>query len=240
MVHGESADARPEGRAALRKAEAALRRLGFARIPPVTRDVGEAPEFWVQEAGVPRRTFPVYVEEGAAATSGGRLGAWARTAGKSQPSSRRAIFVVPTEVAADQAWESVQKMGEGGAGAELSILVLNPLPGPGEEPRWHSGPLPPKELLRLATGVVVGLFRRAQDDDGGNQIDFAEMLQLLKTRFGVDVRRSLGVSTDEDALFLLYHLAQRDTYAPGDSGANLHTLVLKPTGPAARLPWFAG
>ena len=29
------------------------------------------------------------------------------------------------------------------------------------------------------------------------------------------------------------------SYAPGDAGSNLHTLVLKPTGPAARLPWYA-
>ncbi len=53
------------------------------------------------------------------------------------------------------------------------------------------------------------------------------------------MNRSLGVKADEDALFLLYQLAQRDAYAPGEPGANLHLLVLKPTGPAARLPWFA-
>ena len=91
----------------------------------------------------------------------------------------------------------------------------------------------------MGTGVVVGMFRRAQDSEGASPVDFEEMLGILKTRFGIDVHRSLGVSSDEDALFLLYQLALRDSYAPGDPGANLHLLVLKPTGPAARLPWFA-
>jgi photosystem II stability/assembly factor-like uncharacterized protein len=35
-------------------------------------------------------------------------------------------------------------------------------------------------------------------------------------------------------------VGERDAYAPGDPGANLHLLVLKPSGPAARLPWFSG
>lgn len=234
MVHGESGDARASPPEALRLAEAALRRLGYARIPPVSGDTPLPPEFWVQEAGVPRRTFPVYVE-GATEAAVGRASAWAKAAGAGTPAAR-AIFVVPTERAADEAWATVQRSG---GGAELAILVVDPHRRGGEEPKWHAGALPPRELLWLATGVVVGLFRRAQSDEGGAQIDFSEMLQLLRTRFGVDVKRSLGVESDEDALFLLYHLAQRDSYAPGDSGANLHTLVLKPTGPAARLPWFA-
>ena len=79
----------------------------------------------------------------------------------------------------------------------------------------------------------------ALSEAGSSQIDFEEMLTLLKSRFGIDVHGSLGVKTDEDALFLLYQLALRDSYAPGDAGANVHVLVLKPTGPAARLPWFA-
>ena len=95
-------------------------------------------------------------------------------------------------------------------------------------------------MLRIATGVVVGLFRRAQAAEGSNQVDFEELLTLLKGRFGIDVNRSLGVQSDEDALYLLYQLATRDSYAPGDPGSSLHLLVLKPTGPAARLPWFAG
>ena len=84
----------------------------------------------------------------------------------------------------------------------------------------------------------MGLFRRAQDE-GSGQIDFSEILTILRRRFGVDPHRSLGVASDEDALFLLYQLALRDAYAPGDPGANLHLIVAKPGGPAGRLPWFA-
>jgi hypothetical protein len=63
---------------------------------------------------------------------------------------------------------------------------------------------------------------------------------LLRSRFGVDIHRSLGVDGDGDALFLLYQLARRDGYAPNDGGATLHQVILQPSGPAARLPWFAG
>ena len=122
----------------------------------------------------------------------------------------------------------------------MSVLVVpagertDPTP-----PHFHLRIAEPAEILRLATGIVVGLFRRAQASDESGQIDFEELLGLLRQRFGVDVNRSLGVRSDEDALYLLYQLAQRDSYAPGDPGQNLHLLVLKPTGPAARLPWFA-
>jgi hypothetical protein len=91
----------------------------------------------------------------------------------------------------------------------------------------------------VATGVVVGLFRRAQALESSSQVDFEEMLALIRDRFGIDVPRSLNVASDEDALYVLYQLAQRDSYVPGDPGANLHMIVLRPTGPSARLPWFA-
>ena len=235
MSHPEPSDAPvPTGSEELRRAEAALRRLGFARVPPaVPHAVGE-PAFWVQESGVPRRTFPVYLPSPAPAP------ARAGTATKSPPPqvATRAIVVVDGDKAAERAWETLRRPG-GDPAAELSILVLPSSARADGGPRWHTGTVSPKELLRLATGVVVGLFRRAQSEEGGPQIDFVELLKILRTRFGVDVHRSLGVETDEDALFLLYQLAQRDTYAPGESGANLHVLVLKPAGPAARLPWFA-
>lgn len=240
MPHVESSEAPGHGgREVLQKAEAALKRLGYAKIPAVVRDVPGAPEFWVQESGVPRRTFPVFVQEPTAALPLARLGEWARVAREGRATLRRAIVVVPTDQEADQAWETMHRSDTGPSAAELSILVLPARLGPGTEPRWHAGPLPPRELLQLATGVVVGLFRKAQSEEGATQIDFSELLSTLRNRFGVDVHRSLGVSSDEDALFLLYQLALRDSYAPGDPGANLHLLVLKPTGPAARLPWFA-
>jgi hypothetical protein len=222
---------------ALRRAEAALKRLGFARIAPAVRDVPLEPSFWVQEAGVPRRTFPVFVQGGVAATDA-RLLQWAR-ASEAPAASKRAIVVVPSERAAEEAWASLRHGPKDDPAAELSILVVHPSPNASEgEPRWHAGTLPPREVLRLATGIVVGLFRRALETEGASQIDFSEILTLLRQRFGVDVHRSLGVTSDEDALFILYQLAQRDSYAPGDPGSSLHMLVLKPTGPAARLPWF--
>lgn len=223
------------GREMLQKAEAALRRLGFARIPPVVRDLPGSANFWVQEAGVPRRRFPVFIADASAATD--PLGGIVAAEQELPSTGRRAILVVPTALAADAAWERLRREARDAA-AEFAILVVPERAG-GAEPHWHAGTLAPRELLRLATGVVVGMFRQARDEEGSTQIDFAELLRILRQRFGVDVHRSLGVTSDEDALFLLYQLALRDAYAPGDPGANLHLLVLKPTGPAARLPWFA-
>ncbi len=219
-----------------RTAEAALKRLGYARIPPVSRDLPGAPEFWVQESGVPRRTFPVFVEERGAAGSLARLTAWAAGTATARTVPPRAIVVVPSDGAADEAWRTLRR--DTGVDPELAILVVPPRAEADRAAHWHAGTLPPRDILRLATGIVVGLFRQAQAD-GSSQIDFTELLGMLRQRFGVDVHRSLGVASDEDALFLLYQLAVRDAYAPGDPGANLHLLVVKPAGPAARLPWFA-
>jgi hypothetical protein len=221
----------------LRRAEAALRRLGYSRVPPASRDVPLEPSFWVQEAGVPRRTFPVFVQGPASEASVNRLFQWARGPVDAPSSSKRAIVVVPSERAAEAAWASLRTGPKDDPATELSILVVDPPRGGSDsEPRWHTGTLPQKEILRLSTGIVVGLFRRAVDSEGSAQIDFGELLGILQHRFGIDVHRSLGVDSDEDALFILYQLAQRDSYAPGDPSANLHMLVLKPTGPAARLP----
>jgi len=225
------------GRETLQKAEAALRRLGFARIPPVVRDAPGAPQFWVQEAGVPRRTFPVFVQEGVGSSAWDRVGAYSPRDPEGHPSSHRAIVVVPSDLAADEAWQALRARDRD-ASAEYAILIVPPRAAD-DEVRWHAGTLPPKEVLRLATGIVVGLFRRARAEEGSTQVDFGDLLRILRQRFGVDVQRSLGVSSDEDALFLLYQLALRDSYAPGDPGSNLHLLVLKPSGPASRLPWFA-
>ena len=212
-----------------RHAEAALRRFGFSRVAPVA-GAAIQPEFWVQEAGVPRRRFPVFLDAAA-------YGPAARGSGPSPPGDRRAIVVVTSDRAADEAWERARRDPVSLFDAELAILVVPGRGNPDAEAHFHTGVLDRSELLRLATGVVVGMFRRAEDGEG--QVDFQEMLQLMHRRFGVDVHRSLGVEEDEEALFILYQLAQRFTWAPGDGGANLHSLVLKPTGPAARLPWFA-
>jgi hypothetical protein len=212
----------------IRHAEAALRRLGFARVVVPAADSPVSPQFWVQEAGVPRRRFPVFVDAA--------LVPPARRAG-APPDARRAIVVVASDQAAAAAWDRARSDAQVPFDSELSILVVPPGPAADGEPHFHAGTLQRREILRLATGIVVGLFRRAESGEG--QVDFTEMLRLMRRRFSVDVHRSLGVEDDEDALFILYQLAQRFSWAPGDGGANLHGLVLKPTGPAARLPWFA-
>jgi hypothetical protein len=223
-----------------RDAESVLRRLGYARIEPARRAREPGAAFWVQESGVPRRTFPVFVPAHERASLAEGIDRWLERVTSGPSSPRRAIFVAPSDSAAEEAWNRLARTGRAAVEHDVSILVV-----PSETASERAGHFALRrassaELLRVATGVVVGLFRRAREEDGGGAIDFAEMLQLLRGRFGIDVHRSLGVRSDEDALYVLYQLAQRDAYAPGEAGSNLHLLVLKPTGPASRVPWFAG
>ena len=221
----------------LRHAEDVLKKLGYARVPPMRRAAEAEPSFWVQESGVPRRTFPVFLPATASAKAEDGVDRWVRT---ERTPPHRAIFVVANDTAAEETWARLSHTDGATIENEVSVLVVpsgertDPTP-----PHFHLRVAAPAEILRLATGIVVGLFRRAQAAEESGQIDFEELLVTLRQRFGIDVNRSLGVRSDEDALYLLYQLAQRDSYAPGDPGANLHLLVLKPTGPAARLPWFA-
>jgi hypothetical protein len=224
---------------ALRRAEAALQSLGFSKIAPVVADLAPSPEFWVRESGVPRRAFPVFVEPSSDADRAVRFVRRAAGARGREGTVPRAIVVVPTDAAATEAWSKAWDSPDGPVESEVAILVL-PDTSEGSLPHWHAGIVSPRVLLRLATGIAVGLFRRALASEGATEMDFTDMIGILKNRFRVDVAGSLGVTSDEEALFLLYQLAIRDSYAPGDSSANLHLLVLKPTGPAAHLPWFAG
>ncbi len=223
-----------------RDAENVLKRLGYAKVSNPRRGPAGEPSFWVQEAGVPRRTFPVYVPPGEPSAVEAGIEQWVTGVRSARPAQRRAIFVVPTDETAEEAWRRFSRTaGRSAIDHEVSILVVPPAGAPSRDAHFHLRVAEPKEILQIATGIVVGLFRRAAAGDGGNQIDFEELLALLTSRFGIDVQRSLGVRSDEDALFILYQLAMRDSYAPGEPGTNLHLLVLKPTGPAARLPWFA-
>ena len=223
-----------------RNAENVLKKLGYARVSNPRRDPLVEPSFWVQESGVPRRTFPVYVPSGGTAAVEAGIDRWVTGVRTARPAQRRAIFVVPTDETAEEAWRRFSRTAGGSViDHEVSILVVPSPERADDVPHFHLRLADPKEILGIATGIVVGLFRRAAAADGGNQVDFEELLTLLTTRFGIDVHRSLGVRSDEDALYILYQLASRDSYAPGDAGSNLHTLVLKPTGQAARLPWFA-
>ena len=221
-----------------RAAESILKKLGYSRVPARHRSPPTEPSFWVQEAGVPRRTFPVYVPPSDRAPTDG-VERWVAGVSRERGASSRAIFVVPTDDAAEAAWARLTRTSGTTIDHEVSILVV-PSTGRAAEPaHFHLRQAEPHEILHVATGIVVGLFRRAQSSEGSSQVDFEELLQLLRGRFGIDVQRSLRVSSDEDALFVLYQLAARHAYVPGDPGSNLHVLVLKPTGPAARLPWFA-
>jgi hypothetical protein len=237
MAERVDAGAPPADR--LRDAEHVLRRLGYARVAPGSGARELEASFWVQEAGVPRRTFPVIVPPDDRAELSARIDRWLEAARSARGRSPRAIFVTPSDTLADVAWEHLARRAAGSLDHEVSILVM-PGRSHGEEAaHFQLRTASPREVLRIATGVVAGLFRRAQGADGTGQIDFEEMLRLLRERFGLDVQRSLNVRSDEDALFVLYQLAQRDSYAPGDAGSSLHLLVLKPTGPAGRVPWFA-
>lgn len=222
-----------------RDAETVLRRLGYARVAPGRRASEPGASFWVQEAGVPRRTFPVFVPARERPSLAEGIDRWLERTSVGPSSPRRAIFVAPSDAAAEEAWDLLARTGRATVEHDVSILVVPPEASTDRAGHFALRRASPGELLRVATGVVVGLFRRAREEEGGGAIDFAEMLQLLRGRFGIDVHRSLGVRSDEDALYVLYQLAQRDAYAPGEAGSNLHLLVLKPSGPAARVPWFA-
>jgi hypothetical protein len=237
MSDSPNASANP---ARQRDAESVLKRLGYARVSNPRRAPTVEPSFWVQEAGVPRRTFPVFVpsDERSAVEAG--IERWVTGVQSARPSQRRAIFVVPTDETAEDAWRRFLRSAGGSAiDHEVSILVLPPPEHPEDVPHFHLRVADPREVLAISTGIVAGLFRRAAENDEGNQVDFDDLLTTLTGRFGIDVHRSLNVRTDEDALYILYQLACRDSFVPGDSGANLHMLVLKPSGPAARLPWFS-
>lgn len=116
---------------------------------------------------------------------------------------------------------------------------------PASAPHWHRLRLPPRVVLMLATGALVGLAERAQgegSEEGGGgavPIDVEGMFRALRQVFSIDIEGSFGVTREEDAMFLMYQLALKETYAPGDQGASLHELVNNPKGPGARLPWFA-
>jgi hypothetical protein len=217
----------------VRAAETALAQLGYRRV---TRDPETGPAFWVEDAESPRRTFPVFLWEGPQGSPASALSEWGSQWFTRNPKPG-AIFVVPSDRAAEAVLSHSPPRGS--LGAELRILVVPTGGSATPKPHWHALVLSPRDLLDVATGVVVGLFRRAQASEGSSEVDFQEMLRLLKNRFRIDLYASLGVDSDEAVLFLLYQLAQKYAFAPGDPSAQLHTLVLRPTGPAARLPWFA-
>jgi len=223
----------------VREAEAALRDLGFPKARSGGHRPSTAPSFWVENPRTRRRSIPVYVDRAGAVLPSVMPPADATPDPEADvPPS---ILVVPTDAAAESAWGLVPK-SRGGllSPTKLRILVLRDPKGAARAPHWHLVTVPPREVLRVATGIVVGMYRRAFAGNGPGDIDFGELLGTLRQEYHLDVQRSLGVQSDEDALFVLYHLALRDTFAPGNIAGNLHSIVANPTGPASRIPWFAG
>ncbi len=220
----------------VREAEAALRELGFPKARSAGHRPPPAPSFWVENPRTRRRSIPVYVDPAGAVLPSVMPPADA-TLDAELPSP---ILVVSTDAAAESAWSLVPKTRGPLAPAKLRILVLRDPQGTARAPHWHLVTVPPREVLRIATGIVVGMYRRAFAGAGTGDIDFSELLGTLRHEYHIDVNRSLGVQSDEDALFILYHLALRDTFAPGNIAGNLHSIVANPTGPASRIPWFAG
>ncbi len=223
----------------VREAESVLRKLGFSRAAPDRRRRRVEPAFWVAEAHTPTRVRPVFVTPAEGAPTDTGLEAWITHVRGLRPSLPEGILVVPSDRLAETAIARLVESGEAPHPGAPPILVVPEIPKGSGTPHWYLRTVPRAEVLRVATGVVVGLFRRAMASEESHPVDFEEMLGHLRRRFAIDVPRSLGVSNDEEALFLLYQMALRDSWAPNDGGANLHLLVLKATGPAARLPWFA-
>lgn len=222
----------------VREAEAALRELGFPRARTAGRRPAPVPTFWVEQPARRRGSIPVYVDAAGAVLPGVLPPPGGSPDVDADPVLP--IVVVPTDAVAESAWRLVPPARGGGGPTKLRILVLRDPKGTGRSPHWHLLPVPPREVLRIATGVVVGMYRRAFAGSGPGDIDFSELLGTLRNEYHIDVLRSLGVQSDEDALFVLYHLALRDTFAPGNIAGNLHSIVANPTGPASRIPWFAG
>jgi hypothetical protein len=222
----------------VREAEAALRELGFPKARSSGHRPTPAPSFWVENPRTRRRSIPVYVDRAGAGLPAGITPADASPEAESEMAPP--ILVVPTDAAAESAWSLVPKTRGPLAPTKLRILVLRGPQGTARAPHWHLVTVPPTEVLRIATGIVVGMYRRAFAGSGPGDIDFSELLGTLRQEYHIDVQRSLGVQSDEDALFILYHLALRDTFAPGNIAGNLHSIVANPTGPASRIPWFAG
>jgi hypothetical protein len=197
-----------------------------------------APSFWVENPRTRRRSIPVYVDRAGAVVPG--VMPPADAAPETESEGTPSILVVPTDAAAESAWSLVPKTRGALAPTKIRILVLRDPKDAARAPHWHLVTVPPREVLRLSTGIVVGMYRRAFTGSGPGDIDFAELLGALRQEYHIDVQRSLGVQSDEDALFILYHLALRDSFAPGNIAGNLHSIVANPTGPASRIPWFAG
>lgn len=230
-----------------------LQKMGFLPTSPSVRSGGNDADLWVRSSRG-RNVVGVFVEAPSTLPNEVRtrelVERWSSGLGITSPAGKggSSILVVDSDnsaATAGQAMVTASPMPLSVAIARTRILVL-PRKGEGESPsaHWHRLRLPPRVVLMLATGTLVGLAQRNRGDDEGEgegavPIDIEGMFRALRQTFSVDIEGSFGVKREEDAMFLMYQLALKETYAPGDQGASLHELVHNPKGPAARLPWFA-
>ncbi len=208
-------------------------------------------DFWVHTPGFPPRALPVFssLAEGSRPPEapGSLASRWAAGVREARPEPPwGTILVVEGEENARRLGEDLSRTSpepDPLAPFFARILIRDPsaLEGQKVSWRWARRKVNGRELLTLATGTLVGLAQRslAESPEEGFNVDLVGMLRELKGTLLVDLEGSLGVESTEDALFLLYQLAQRYGYAPGAQGGDLHELLVRAQGPASRLPWFA-
>lgn len=233
-----------------------LQKMGFSLTRSEAHGAaGEAEaDLWVRPPGTKSLVAPVFVEASSPGSPEARaerlVSRWTHGLRTTAPRIPRAsILIVTSDQSAEIAGQRLVATSPVPLPETVSRtrILVNPSreAEPEASPHWHRLRLPPRVVLMLATGTLLALAERAEkaqtagDEGGGGVIDVEGMFRELRRTFNVDVEGSLGVTREEDAMFLLYQLALRETYAPGDQGASLHELVNDPKGPAARLPWFA-
>jgi hypothetical protein len=230
---------------------ATLTKMGFSWIPGSPSPRAAQADLWVRPPGAAKDASPVFVEPTSPTSADARaqelVARWSDGVRESPTSAwGPSILVVGSDASAELAGTKLIASAPLPVSLVVSRTRILVHPRRSQEPEhasphWHRLRLPPRTLLMLATGTLVGLAQRSPGGEGGQgvPIDVEGMLRELRRTFLVDIEGSLGVKREEDAMFLLYQLALKETYAPGDQGASLHELVNDPKGPAARLPWFA-
>jgi hypothetical protein len=140
-----------------RDAEAVLKKLGYSRVAPTRRDPSPDAVFWVQESGVPRRTFPVFIPPAGRRPLEERIDRWVAGARGDRSGHYRAIFVVPNDDEADEAWARLGSTSGAVIDHEVSILVVPSGGKPSAPPHFHLRIAEPREVLRLAPGLKIAV-----------------------------------------------------------------------------------
>lgn len=237
----------PKGRTGrLRTIAQTLLKMGYPPVASVASGARREVDLWVVREGGSVQ-LPVYispastgprVEEEAAAL----IRRWSEGNRTAEVALTPSILVVSNDMAASAAARNLFETSPISAPATTTTAAILVVPPEEGRPHWHRYILPPRQVLTLATGTILGLTLRQgsinPEGEGGPNLDFAAMLHHLKFTLHVDVEGSLGVTSEEDALFMLYQLAIRYGYAPGDHGSSLHMLTLKPSSPASRVPFY--